>query len=166
MPDDFIDLNSGPVAEHEFAEESASRSYGLGRWVHFPAMIVFGLFFILLHGNPWKWYIAINAAYTTYVFGFAIGSVIKDLDDVLGDPSILRYAARLLIPHAAVSALLTFLIAMWFHAGAILPLWATTEGRKESLWDFFGWLVLAVAGVTQGVWMAGKFKRRTGKPED
>jgi hypothetical protein len=100
------------------------------------------------------------------VFGFAIGSVIKDLDDVLGDPALLQYAAKLLIPHAVVLALLTFLIATWFHVGANLPLWATTEGRKESLWDFFGWLVLAVAGITQGIWMAGKFRRRFHKSQD
>jgi hypothetical protein len=62
MPDDFIDLNSRPVGEHESAEESASHSYGLGRWAHIPAMVVFGLLFILLHGHPWRWYVAIDVA--------------------------------------------------------------------------------------------------------
>lgn len=165
MSDDFIDLNSRTVAEHESAEESASRSYGLGRWAHFPAMLAFGLLFVLLRGHPWSWYVAIDVAYTVYVFGFAIGSVIKDLDDLLGDPAMLQYAAKLLIPHAVVLAFLTFLVAMWFHTGAALPLWATTEGRKGSFWDLFGWLALAVAGVTQGIWMAGKFQRRFGKSE-
>ena len=62
MPDDFIDLNSRPVGEHESAEESARHSYGLGRWAHIPAMVVFGLLFILLHGHPWRWYVAIDVA--------------------------------------------------------------------------------------------------------
>jgi len=166
MPDDFIDLNSRPVGERESAEESTSRAYGLGRWAHFPAMVVFGLLFMLLRGHPWRWYVTIDVAYTVYVFGFAIGSVIKDLDDVLGNSALLQYAAKLLIPHAVFLALLTFLIALWFQVGAKLPLWATTEGRKGSLWDVIGWLALAVAGITQGIWMAGKFRRRFPESQD
>jgi hypothetical protein len=165
MPDDFIDLNGQSVDEQGAAEQSGSSSYGLGRWAHFPAGVAFGLIFIPLEGHPWRWYVAIDLSYTVYVFWFAIGSVIKDLDDVLGNPVLLRYTAKLLIPHTVVLTLLTFLMAIWFQVRTTLPSWATTEGRKESLWDLFGWLVLAIGGITQGIWMAGKLKRHLHKTE-
>jgi hypothetical protein len=42
----------------------------------------------------------------------------------------------------------------------------THAGCKQSLWNFLGWLALAAAGITQGIWAAGKIKRRLGKPQD
>ena len=139
---------------------------GWGRWAHFPAGLVFGLLFILFSGHPWRWFIAIDGAYTVYVFGLAIGSIIKDMDDLFGDPQIAKAALRLLIPHAAALAALTGGISLWFHLRTLLPSWMTHEGRKESLWDLLGWLALAVLGISQGIWMAEKMKRRLGKPQD
>jgi hypothetical protein len=100
------------------------------------------------------------------VFGLAIGSIIKDLDDLFGDAEIGKDARRLLIRHAAVLAVLTGGISLCFQLRTLLPSWMTHEGRKQSLWDFLGWLALAAAGITQGIWMAGKIKRRLGKPQD
>lgn len=37
--------------------------------------------------------------------------------------------------------------------------------RKESLWEVVGWLALALVGVTQGVWMSRRIKRRLGERE-
>jgi hypothetical protein len=71
-----------------------------------------------------------------------------------------------LIPHVAVLAVLNFGIFLWFHFKAILPLWLTQEGRKESSWDFLGWIALAAAGIAQGIWMARQIRRRLNESDD
>lgn len=166
MPDDYIDLKSQSVSEQTPSDDEKESSPGLYRWAHFPAMLAFGILFIVFHGQPWRWQIAIGSSYTVYVFFFAIGSVAKDLDDVLGDPAILRYAAALLIPHVFFLALIISGVYLWLYLRPTLPPWLTQEGRKESLWDLCGWLVLAIAGIVQGTWMAKKIKRRFPESED
>jgi hypothetical protein len=158
MPDDLIDMESSNPDQFESAEQAATSSYGLGRWAHFPAMGVFGILFVLMHDHPWRWYVAIDGAYTVYVFGFAIGSIIKDFDDFFGSPEIQRCALKQMIPHVPILAVLNFGIFLWFHLNTILPALMTTEGRKESLFEFLGWVVLAAAGITQGIWMAKRIK--------
>ena len=138
----------------------------LYRWAHFPALLVFGVFFLLFRHHPWRWQIAIGSAYTVYVYFFAFGSVLRDLDDFFGDPRVPRFASKLLIPHALILALIACGIFEWFHLKPILPDWVTHEGRKGSLWMLFGWLVLAFCGIAQGSWMAGKIKRQFGEPDD
>jgi hypothetical protein len=63
MPDDSLDLSGRHLYESATSEERASASYEVGRWAHFPAGLVFGLFFILFGGHPWRWYIAIDGGY-------------------------------------------------------------------------------------------------------
>ncbi|MGA3130913.1 MAG: hypothetical protein ABSD59_08945 [Terracidiphilus sp.] len=140
-------------------------SSGLYRWAHFPALLTFGILIILFHGHPWSWQVAIGCAYTVYVFFFAFGSVLRDLDDFFGDPRVPRCAGRLLIPHLVILALIIAGVPLWFQFRPMLPDWATHEGRKGSLWDLCGWLVLAFAGIAQGFWMAGKLKRWFGKSD-
>jgi hypothetical protein len=166
MFEDSLDTKDQTSEGRESAEEPGTASYGLGRWAHFPAGLVFGILFVVLSGHPWRWYVAIDGAYTVCVFGFAIGSVIKDLDDFFGSAEIQRCAARLLIPHIPVLAVLTYGTFLWFHLNTILPSWLTQEGRKGSLWEILGWLALAVAGVTQGIWMSRRIKRQLGRRTD
>lgn len=129
-------------------------------------MLAFGILIILFHGRSWGWQIAIGGGYTVYVFFFALGSVLRGLDDFLGDPKVLRCTAKLLIPHAFFLTLILSGVSLWFHLKLMLPSWLTHEGRKESLWDLLGWLALAIAGIVQGSWMGGRLKRWLGKPED
>jgi hypothetical protein len=142
------------------------RSSGLYRWAHFPAIIVFGVLFMLFQSSPWRWQIAIGFAYTVYVFFFAFGSVFKDSDDFLGDSKVPKYFVKLLIPHAMILALIMVGIHLWFRLRPTLPPWVTQEGHKGSLWDLCGWLLLAGAGISQGLWMAGKLKRQFSEPGD
>jgi hypothetical protein len=139
---------------------------GLYRWAHFPAMLAFGLLFIAFRGQRWRWHIAIGGSYTVYVFFFAFGSELRDLDDFFGDARVPRCIAKLLIPHIFFLALVISGVSLWFYLKPMLPPWLTHEGRKESLWDLFGWLVLAIAGIKQGSLMAGKIKCRFGETED
>jgi len=122
-------------------------------------MLAFGILIILLHGHPWSWQLAIGGGYTVYVFFFAFGTVSQDADDFFGDARVLPCAAKLLIPHLLILAMIIAGVALWFHLRPTLPDWVTHEGRKGSFWDLFGWLVLAFAGLGQGTWMGGKIKR-------
>jgi hypothetical protein len=166
MPDDYVDLKSSSPDEETPSDDEQESSPGLWRWAHFPAILAFGILFIAFRGQPWRWYIAIGGSYTVYVFFFALGSVLRDLDDFFGDPRVPRYVAELLIPHVFILALIMSGVSLWFYLEPTLPPWLTQEGRKESLWDLCGWIVLALAGISQGSWMAGKIKRRFGEPED
>jgi hypothetical protein len=147
------------------SEESGSSSQ-LYRWAHFPAMLTFGILFIVFQDSAWRWHIAIGAGYTVYVFFFAFGTVLKDADDFFGDSRVPMSAVRLLIPHALILALLMAGVSWWFHIRPLLPVELTHEGRKGSLWDLFGWLVLGGAGIWQGFWMGGKLKRQFAEPDE
>jgi hypothetical protein len=100
------------------------------------------------------------------VFFFAFGSVLRDADDFFGDPQVPRCAAKLLIPHIFILSLIITGVSLWFHLRPLLPSWVTHEGRKGSLWDLFGWIVLAGAGIWQGSWMGEKIKRHFRETED
>jgi len=146
-------------AERTPADDEKQSSSRLYRWAHFPAMLVFGILIILFHGHSWSWRLAICGGYTVYVFFFAFGTVLRDADDFLGDSRVPRCAARLLILHLPILALVLCGVSLWFHFRPMLPSWMTQEGRRGSLWDLCGWSILAVAGIAQGFWMAGKIKR-------
>jgi len=141
-------------------------SPSLYRWAHFPALLIFGILFILFRGQDWRWQIAIGGAYTVYVFFFAFGSVFDSADDFFGDSRVPKYFLKLLIPHTLILTLVISGVSLWFHFKPMLPSWLTHEGRKGSLWDLCGWLVLAGAGISQGFWMAGKTKRLIGDPQN
>ena len=166
MPDEPIDLMGQSPEKGTAADEVSKPESNLYRWAHFPAMLAFGVLFVLFRGQPWRWHVAIGGSYTVYVFFFAFGSVFKGLDDFFGDSRVPRYFSKLLIPHAVILVLITAGVTLWFRLLPLLPSWVTEEGRKESLWDFCGWIALAIAGITEGFWMAGKTKRRFSEPED
>lgn len=164
----FEDLDTAEQkieADLTSADEEKQPSSTLYRWAHFPAMLVFGVLIILFHGHPWSWQLAIGGGYTVYVFFFAFGTILRDADDFLGDPRVPRCAARLLVLHLPILALVLCGVSLWFYLRPMLPAWVTHESRKGSFWDLFGWLTLAIAGIAQGSWMAGKIRRRFAEPE-
>ena len=155
MPDGSIDLSGGSLA----SESPATRRVGPERWAHLPAVAAFGVLFIALRGHPWRWYISVDAAYTVYVYWYAIGSVCQDFDDVTGNPDILRLAVKTLPVHAVAIAICTCGVFEWFYLEKSLPAWATTAGRKASVWAYFGWLVLSCSGIYQGTWLGRRLKK-------
>ena len=154
----FDDLNTAEqrTDPDQDDDKSASAAY---RWAHFPALLVFGLLILPLHRYAWGWQVAVAGGYTVYVFWFALGLGLKDTDDLFGDSEVQLYVAKLLLPHALILILIVLGVTEWFHLKPMLPDWVTHEGRKESIWDFLGWIVLGVAAVGQGFWMGGKLKR-------
>lgn len=130
-----------------------------GRWAHFPAGLVFCLLYFPLKSHTWSVQLAVAAAYTVYVFWFAIGSGLKDMDDLFGDPQVATFIGKLLLPHILILTLIVPGVWLWLHLLPMLPAELTHEGRKESLWDLFGWILLGAAAITQGFWMEGKIKK-------
>jgi hypothetical protein len=151
---------SSPDADGE------DRSSQLYRWAHFPAFAVGILLFFLFHRYPWRWQVAIGGSYTVYVFFFAFGSVISDADDFFGDPRMPRYAARLLLAHLPILALVLCGVTLWFYLRPMLPDWVTHEGRKGSFWMLLGFFALIAACLWEGSWMAGKIKERFPESEN
>jgi len=158
----FEDLD----AAEKRSEDDEKPSSNLYRWSHFHALLVFGVLIIPFHGYSWGWQVAIAGGYTVYVFWFAFGSVLHDADDFFGDPRVLPYAAKLLVPHLLVLAILIPAVSLWFRLKPMLPDWATHAGQKGSIWMLFGWMVLALSGIAEGFWMGEKLKRLYGKKEE
>ena len=163
---DDLDTAEQKTEDGQEPEDDNGSSSGAYRWAHFPAMIVFAALIIPLHRHPWGWQIAIASGYTVYVFWFALGLGVKNSDDFFGDSQVPLYTAKLLIPHTLILIMIVLGVSEWFHLKTVVPSWVTHEGRKESIWDLFGWLLLAGAGIWQGFWMGNKIKHRFSEPED
>jgi hypothetical protein len=110
----------------------------LYRWAHFPALLVFGVLIIPFHGYSWGWPVAIACGYTVFVFWFAFGAVLRDADDIFGDPQVVPYAAKLMLPHLPVLAILIPAVSLWFRLRPMLPDWFTHSEQKGSFWFFDG----------------------------
>jgi hypothetical protein len=123
-------------------------------------MLAFALLFFLFRSYVWSWYAAIGGAYTIFVFWLALGSILKDSDDLFGSPEVLRYLPKMLMLHGLPLGLLLSGLFLWFELKRVLPEWVTHEASRGSLWDLLGWLVLACISVGEGFWMAGKVKQK------
>jgi hypothetical protein len=163
-------FDSLPDAEDEDGAQTDEGPEGSGggilRAPHIPAVVAFCLLYFPLKSYAWSCYLAVGTAFTLFVFWFALGSRLNDLDDFFGDSAVPKYAAKLLIPHSVVLGLVLVRVFSWFHLKPELPEWVTYEGRKGSFWEFLGWLSLLAAAFAEGFWMAGKVKRRFEATED
>jgi hypothetical protein len=72
----------------------------------------------------------------------------------------------LLLRQVVVLTLISFGAYLWFRLRISLPAWATQEGRRMSLWDLCGILLVYFAGIKEASWMATKIKRRFRETED
>jgi hypothetical protein len=157
----FNDIES----ESKEAEDKQS-STTMERWVLFPAIVAFGLLSLLFHSMPLRWQISIAGGYTVYVFWLALGSDKRDLDDITGDADLFRKIKTLLIPHALILPFIVLGVTEWFRLRPTLPIWAIQEGRKGSLWEMFGWLLLGLGGISEGFWLAARLRRKFGTESD
>ena len=119
-----------------------------------------------MFGHSWSWYLVIGGAYTVLVFFLALGSIFKDSDDLFGSSELIKYLPTMLLLHAFPLVVLLSGVFLWFQLKRDLPEWATHDGSRGSLWYLLGCLVMACVSVGEGVWMAGKVKRRFGSRED
>lgn len=149
------------------ADEARERSGGgIWRVPHIPAAVAFCVLYFPLNSYPWALYLAIGIAFTLFVFMFALGTRLSDLDDFFGDSAVPKYAAKLLIPHCVVLGFVLAAVFLWFRLKPELPEWVTHEGRKGSVWELLGWLSLLGMALAEGSWLAGKVKQRFEPTED
>lgn len=160
MFDSLPDAEDEDVAQADEAEERSAG--GIWRVPHIPAAVAFCLLYFPLKGYAWGCYLAIGIAFTLFVFMFALGSRLNDLDDFFGDSAVPKYAAKLLIPHSVVLGFVLAAVFMWFRLRPELPEWVTHEGRKGSFWELIGWLALLGMAFAESSWMAGKVKQQFG----
>jgi hypothetical protein len=116
--------------------------------------------------DMWSWYVAIGATYTAFVLLLALGSTLKDLDDLFGNPEVLRFLPKLLLLHATPLGLLLAGLFSWLHLKSVLPEWLTHEGPRGSLWDLLGCLLLPCITIGEGVWLGGKVEQRFGEDDE
>ena len=159
-------FDSLPDREDERAAEERVGSSSAWRWAHLPAMLVFVLLYLPLKNYSWSLYVAVGGGYTVLVLWIALGSSLKDSDDFFGSPEVLKFIPKMLIVHTIPLGLLLLGLFLWFELKRVLPEWVTHEARRGSLWDLFGWLILACTSVGEGFWMAGKVKQRFEPKED
>jgi hypothetical protein len=100
------------------------------------------------------------------VFWFALGSGKKGLDDLTGDTLLLRKIASQLLPHLLVLVFVVSGVTAWFRLRPLLPAWAIEEGRRPSLWFYFGLITLAIGGYAEGLWFAKRIRRKFADPDD
>ena len=169
MPDDYIDLNSQteekqkPSEDREDAKES---SWWIGRWAHVIAMLVFCLLYFPFQGWVWSWQVAITLSYIVFMLCCTCGMAFRDSDDLFGNLQVSRYMGALLIRQVFVLMLISLGAYLWHYLGSILPPWAVNRGRRLSLWDICGLVLVYLAAVKEASWMAGKIKGRFGESED
>jgi hypothetical protein len=148
------------------AEDDDKPILGLSRWSHVIAGLLFCVLYFPFKSHSWSLYVAIACAYSACAFAIALGLALENLDDIFGDPRIARYVATLLVPHVPLLGLIILCTYLWLYLNGVLPTWATLWGRRPSLWSVCGMIVFWFAGTREGIWMAGKIKRRLKETED
>jgi hypothetical protein len=158
MSDDLSNLagQSEGLQESSEKEEWPPRS----RWCALIASLAFLVTYFPLRHHSWIVPISVAVSYSVMVFAIALGFSMRDADDFLGDPRVPRYTATLLLPHAPLLALITLAAWLWLRAIPTLPPWWNTETHYGSPWQLFGMIVMVLAGVREGNWMAGKIRRQ------
>lgn len=160
MPDDYVDLNSNVNGEQESSEdEEKLSSWGVGRWAHVFSGVAFCLVYFPLKNHVWSLQVAITIAYLVFMIFCTFGLAFRDSDDLLGDVRVSRYLAVLLGRQIVVLALVSLGACLWVYLRHVLPTWLAQDGRRLSLWDYFGIIVFYVIAVREAMWMAGKIKK-------
>ncbi|MFP5235725.1 MAG: hypothetical protein ACLGSD_07470 [Acidobacteriota bacterium] len=152
----------------EPSQEEGCGTSSFSRWLALTVILMFLLIYLPFPSNPWIWFIAIASSYTVAVFGIALHSAFdfSDADDLFGDSRVPRYAARLLLPHAVMMVPMMLGAYLWLHLEQALPHWVTVEGRKGSLWDLCGLLLVLVASIVEGTSLGSWIKRRLASVEN
>jgi hypothetical protein len=171
MFDDLDTAETKIEREHEPSEQNEPSIRGLSRWSPAIAFVVFCFLYFPFKNYSWSWYVAFGSAYSVATFAIALGLALENFDDLTGDPRVSRYVTTLLLPHAFILAAVMLGAYLWFYLKPMLPHWATQShggfGKwRLPLWDIFSAFLLWFAGTREGIWMAGKIKRRLKETED
>jgi hypothetical protein len=74
--------------------------------------------------------------------------------------------ALLLLPHALILLPIMLGAYLWLYLKLVLPHWITVEGRKGSLWDVVGLLLVLIAAIVEGTSLGSWIKHRFGRAEN
>ena len=165
----FDDLNSfdGRAEEAQKPSEGEDKpARSLSRWSHVIAGLVFCLIYLSFQNHPWSSLVAIAVSYSAFTFAIALGLALDNADDFFGDSRAFRCVATLFLPHALILAGVMLVAYLWLHVTAMLPTWFVHRGRRLSLWDLCGIVLVWFAGTREGIWMAGSIKRHLRVRED
>ena len=167
MLNDRSSLEGQTEDEKESAQKQDTGTGSFSRWLAFIVFLVFLLIYLPFRNHPYSWFAAIASSYTVAVFGIALDSALDfaDADDFFGDSRVPRYVATLLLPHALVLIPIMLGAYLWLHLKLVLPHWITVEGRKGSLWDVVGLLLMLIASIVEGTSLGSWIKRRVGTAE-
>lgn len=152
-------------AQKPSEEEEEDKPY-LWRWSPVISILVFCSLYFPFRSHPWSWFVAVASSYSVLVFIVALNFGFNDSSDFFGDSRAPKYVATLLLPHALFLALLMLAAYLWLHLIPTLPHWITVEGHKGSLWELFGIVLVSLAGLREGLWMARRIRHRLESSED
>ncbi len=167
MLDDVRSLEGQTEDGEESTEKQGKGTSSFSRWLAFIAFLLFLLIYLPLRNHPWGWFAAIAGSYTVAVLGIALDSALDfaDADDFFGDSRIPGYVATLLLPHTLILVPIMLGAYLWLNLKPVLPHWVTVEGRKGSLWDAAGLLLMLILVVIEGTSLGRWIKHRLGTSE-
>ena len=162
----FEDLDN-QTEEKQSASDAEQRSHWwIGPWAHVIAGVVFCVIYFPLDQYLWGWQVAITLTYVVFMFCCTCGLIFKDSDDFLGNLPVMKFMSKLLVRQTVVLALVSGTAYLWRYSKTVLPGWMTQEGRRMSLWDYFGIILFYVIAVREAKWMAAKLKLQFSDLED
>ncbi len=166
MFDDLDTAENKTEEAQKTSEGEQKSSWWIGRWAHVIALVPFCLIYFPFSERAWSWQVAVTISYIVFMLCCTCGLAFRDSDDFFGNLQVPRYVAGLLIRQIIVLALVSLGAYLWRHAIPALPKWATQEGRRISLWDTGGIVLVYVVAIREASWMANKIKSKFPELED
>lgn len=142
------------------SKDGEKSSWWIGRWAHVIAGAVFCLLYFPFDGRIWSWQVAVTVSYIVFMLCCTCGLAFHDSDDFFGNPRVPEYTGKLLVRQILILALVSLGAWFWRAVKPDLPEWLTHEGRKMSLWDYSGIILIYIVAVKEASWMAARIKKR------
>ncbi|MGD1062758.1 MAG: hypothetical protein ABR860_05805 [Terracidiphilus sp.] len=165
MFDDLDTAEKKTEDEQTSPEDEKESHWWIGPWAHVIAILIFCLLYFPFKDRFWSWQVAITVAYVVFMLCCTCGMSFKDADDFFGNLQVPRYMGGLLARQVLILALVSLGLYLWRYCEPMLPAWVTYEGRRMSLWDYFGIIVVYILAVREASWMTKKIKARFAESE-
>lgn len=162
----FDDLDTAENKTEETEDAEPQSHWWIGPWAHVIAGLCFCLIYFPFDRYTWSWQAAITIAYIVFMLCCTCGMAFKDSDDFFGNLPVMQFMSKLLVRQTIVLALVSGTAYLWRFSRTVLPGWMTQEGRRMSLWDYFGIILFYVIAVREAKWMADRIKRQVREFEE
>jgi len=158
---DDLDTAESKTDETRSPSDAEQKSHWwIGPWAHVIAGMVFCVTYFPFDQYVWSWQVAVTLAYIVFMLCCTCGLAFNDSDEFFGNLQVPEFIGKLLLRQILVLALVSLTAYLWRYSKTILPDWLTEEGRRMSLWDYFGLILFYVIAVREARWMAAKIKRQ------